>query len=144
MHLSNRRSPLVKTISWFPLIIPVACVSAVLYEGFDWKALLIAFVLIYPLWCSGVQFVKFCEDCIIIFRPFILSKKIILYEQIEYVKDVTYGRTTAVLTPYDLYIYIKGKKQPVGVPMPSSSQNKEKLKKMIVSKGIKANWGIYE
>lgn len=86
---------------------------------------------------------KFFEDCIIVFRPFIFCKKIILYEQVDHIKEVTYGRTTAVLVPYDVYIYIKGKKQPTGIPMPSSSQEQERLRQLIASKDIQAEWGIF-
>ena len=143
MHLSDRRKPLVKTISWYSLICPVACVCAMLYDGFDWKTFLITFALTYPLWCFGVQSVKFFEDCIIVFRPFIFCKKIILYEQVDHIKEVTYGRTTAVLVPYDVYIYIKGKKQPTGISMPSSSQEQERLRQLIASKDIQAEWGIF-
>ena len=81
-----------------------------LYKGFDWQAFLITFALTYPLWCFGVQSVKFFEDCIIVFRPFIFCKKIILYEQVDHIKEVTYGRTTAVLVPYDVYILYQREK----------------------------------
>lgn len=143
MPLSDKCASIVKTISWYPLIIPMVCVCVMLYNGFDWKAFLIVFVLSYPLWCSGVQSVKFFEDCIIVFRPFIFCKKIILYEQIDYIKEATHGRTTPVLVPYDVYIYIKGKKHPMGIPMPSSSQKQKKLKQLISSKGVQAEWGIF-
>ncbi len=46
-------------------------------------------------------------------------------------------------TPYDVYVYVKNKKQPIGIPMPSSSIDKEKLKQLIESKRIEAEWGIY-
>ena len=143
MHLSNKCAPLIKTISWYPLIIPMMGVCVMIYNGFDWKAFLIVFILTYPLWCSGVQSVKFFKDCIIVFRPFIFCKKIISYDQIDHIKEVTYGRTTPVLVPYDVYVYIKGEKQPTGIPMPSSSQKQKKLKQLIASKDIQAEWGIF-
>ena len=125
MSLANKRVSIVKTVSWVPLITPVACFCVSFYNGFDWVAFTFAFVLTYPLWCFGVQSVRFCDDCVIVFRPFMFSKKIILYEQIDNMKEVTYGRTTAVLVPFDVYMYVKGKKQPMGIPMPSFSHKQE-------------------
>ena len=136
--------PIVKATTMFPLIAPASLILyLLLYDGWDWIAFLISFALTYPLWCFGVQSVEFFEDCIIVFRPFIFCKKIILYEQIDHIKEVTYGRTTPVLVPYDVYVYIKGGKKPTGIPMPSSSQKKEKLKKLIETKGIETEWGIF-
>ncbi len=143
MHSPNKGRPLVKTISWYSLIAPAVCICAVLHNGFDWIAFSITFALTYPLWCFGVQSVNFFEDRIVIFRPFIFSRKILPYKQIDHIKEVTYGRTTAVLIPYDVYLYIKEEKRPMGIPMPSSSKKQEKLRQLIASKGIKAEWGIF-
>ena len=143
MKSSDNRRPIVKSISVWTLIFPAFLIVYYLYDGFDWIAFLVSSLICYPLWCFGIQSVKFYEDYIIVFRPFIFSKKIITYDQIDHIKDVLYGRTTPVFVPYDVYIYIKGKKQPMGIPMPSSTENKEKIKKIVEQKGIQAEWGIY-
>ena len=143
MKSSDNRLPIVKAVSVWTLIFPIFLIAYCLYDGFDWIAFIISSLICYPLWCFGVQSVKFYEDCIIVFRPFIFSKKTITYDQIDHIKDVLHGRTTPVFVPYDVYIYINGKKQPTGIPMPWSSQNKEILKNLIETKGIKAEWGIY-
>ena len=71
-------------------------------------------------------------------------EEIILYKQIDHIEDVFHGRTTAVMSPYDLLVYIQDKRKPVGIPMPSSTKKQEILKKLIESKGVCAEWGIYK
>ena len=53
---------------------------------------------------------------------------------------VTFVKTASSVT---LLVYIHGKRQPVGIPMPSSSKKQESLKILIESKGVRAEWGIY-
>lgn len=55
--------------------------------------------------------------------------KIIFYDQIEYIKDTSIGKRFATTSPFDLYVYIRGKKHPIGISMPSSLQKRDKLKK---------------
>ena len=143
MKSSDNRLPIVKAVSVWTLIFPIFLIAYCLYDGFDWIAFIISSLICYPLWCFGVQSVKFYEDCIIVFRPFIFSKKTITYDQIDHIKDVLHGRTTPVFVPYDVYIYINGKKQPTGISMPSSSQEQERLRQLIASKDIQAEWGIF-
>lgn len=79
----------------------------------------------------------------VVFQPFIFRKRIISYEQIEHIEEVTVGKFFPNASPFDLYVYVKDKKQPIGIPMPSSKLNERKFKKLIESKGIRANWGIF-
>lgn len=144
----NKRKPLLRTASWYVLSFPIISSTLLLYSGGDWKwwiVIVSQFILFYPLICFVFQFVFFYEDCMVIIRPLnpFRMKRIITYNQIDHIKDVFQGRTTAVMSPYDLLVYIHGKRQPVGIPMPSSSKKQESLKILIDSKGVRAEWGIY-
>jgi len=144
----NKRKPLLRIASWYVLFLPIISSTLLLYSGVDWKwwvVIVSQFILFYPLICFVFQFVFFYEDCMVIIRPLnpFRMKRIITYNQIDHIKDVFQGRTTAVMSPYDLLVYIHGKKQPVGIPMPSSSKKQESLKTLIESKGVRAEWGIY-
>lgn len=147
--MSYKRKSISKTASWYFLILPFVSSILLLYSGVDWTnwiVIISQFVIFYPLLCFGVQIVWFYEDNMTIIRPFNLFriKKKITYNQIDHIKEVNLGRTTLVLSPYDLLVYVKDKKQPVGIPMPSPRQNREQFKKLIESNGIQAEWGIYE
>lgn len=144
MKLSDNRVPLVKTKTLLPLIAPITMVCSIPNVGFDWISFLTAFVITYPLWCFSVQSVLFYDECIVIFRPFVFCKKIIFYDQIEYIKDTSIGKFFATTSPFDLDVYIRGKKHPIGISMPSSLQKRDKLKKIIESKEIQAEWGMYK
>lgn len=132
-----------KAVKIYPLVIPMLLVFFVYQEGWDWKAFFITFVITYLLWAPGIVFAQYYEDFMVVFQPFIFKKRIISYEQIEHIKEVTVGQFFPNASPFDLYVYVKDKKQPIGIPMPSSKLNKRKFKKLIESKGIRANWGIF-
>ena len=144
MNPSNRTFPLLKVVLLYPLIMPIVAICSLLFHGWDSLAFLIAFALTYPLWCFGICYVKFYEEYLIVIQPFCLFRTIMIkYDQIEYVKETTYGKHTVNLSPWDLYVYVKGKKKPIGIPMPKSSRKQETLKNLIESKGIPVEWGIY-
>ena len=145
----NKREPLLRIASWYILTFPVISSTLLLYCGSDWKwwAVIVSqFILFFPLACFVFQFVCFYEDCMVVIRPLNLfhMKRVILYNQIDHIEDVFHGRTTAVMSPYDLLVYIQNKRKPIGIPMPSSSKKQEILKKLIESKGVCAEWGIYK
>ena len=145
----NKRKPLLRTISWYALSLPIISSALLLCSGNDWRWWIVfisQFILFYPLICFAFQFVCFYEDYMIVINPLnpFCIKRIITYSQINYIRDVLHGRTTAVMSPYDLLIYIQDKKKPIGIPMPSSSKKQKKLKELIKSKGVRAEWGIYE
>lgn len=144
----NRKTPLVKAVSWYSLLIPLMSSALLSYKygtWTDWILIVVPFVVSYPLLCLGVTCVKFCDECMIIIRPFLLlhMKKSYYYSQIDFIKETSKVRSGANFAPGDLYIYIKNKQQPIAVPMPLSSKKQEQLKKLIESNGIRAEWGIY-
>lgn len=145
----NNRKPLLRIVSWYVLTFPAISSTLLLYCGSDWTwwAVIVSqFILFFPLICFVFQFVCFYEDCMVVIRPLNLfhMKRVILYKQIDHIEDVFHGRTTAVMSPYDLLVYIQDKRKPVGIPMPSSTKKQEILKKLIESKGVCAEWGIYK
>lgn len=144
MSPSNKSIPLLKVVLLYPLIMPIVAVVSLLFQGWDCLAFLITFALTYPLWCFGICCVKFYEEYLIVVQPFCMFRtRMIKYDQIEYVKETTYGKYTVNLSPWDLYVYVKGKKEPIGIPMPWSSQKQKKMKNLIESKGIPVEWGMY-
>ena len=70
-------------------------------------------------------------------------KKIIPYDTIDHIKESSVGCISVNLELMDLLVYIKERKRPIGIPMPSSKQ-REKFKELIASKGITTEWGLYE
>ncbi len=145
----NKRKPLLRTASWYVLTFPAISSTLLLYSGNDWRwwAVIVSqLILFLPLICFAFQFVCFYEDYMVVIRPLNLFhlKRVIPYSQIDHIKDVLHGRTTAVMSPYDLLVYTQDKRKPVGIPMPSSSKKQEILKKLIESKGVCAEWGIYK
>lgn len=144
----NRLTPAIKAVSWYSLLIPLISSLLLLYiEGTwtDWIMIIVPIVVCYPLLCYGVTCVKLYDDCMTVIRPFFIfqMKKSYLYNQIDYIKETTEGHHGPNLVPGDLYVYIKGKKQPIAIPMPLSKQKQKKFKKLIESKDIKTEWGIY-
>jgi hypothetical protein len=145
----NKKKPLLRIASWYILTFPVISSALLLCSGCDWKwwaVIASQFLLFYPLICSVFQFVCFYENCMVVIRPLHLfrMKKVISYNQIDHIKDALLGRTTVVMSPYDLLVYIQDKRKPIGIPMPSSSKKQEIFKNLIESKGVCAEWGIYE
>ena len=89
----------------------------------------------------------------VIIRPFNLLhiKTVITYNKIETV--ITYNKIERIsdalqrstfISCYDLHVYVKDKKRPIGIPMPSPRQKREQFMKLIETKGICVEWGIYE
>lgn len=142
----SKKDTILTVVSLYPLIIPILVLLFTLVEEGDWIVFLIAFVISYPLWCFGVCCVRFYDDCFVVFRPLCFFKltTTIFYDKMEFIKEVTYGKYFATFSPWDLYVYVKGEKRPIGIPMPSSLKKQEELKKLIKSKGIQVEWGIYE
>jgi hypothetical protein len=95
------------------------------------------FVLQYPI-CAVF------EDYMVIIRPFNLLhiKTVITYNKIYRISDALQRST--FLSCYDLHVYVKDKKRPIGIPMPSPRQKREQFMKLIETKGICVEWGIYE
>jgi hypothetical protein len=145
----NRDNKIIsKSSSWYWLFLPFVTSTLLSYsEGVwtNWFWIICPFVAFYPFLCFGVQFVRFYEDSMVIIRPFNLLhiKTVITYNKIERISDVIQGRSTVILSPYDLHVYVKDKKRPIGIPMPSPRQNREQFMKLIETKGICAEWGIY-
>lgn len=132
-----------RAVITYPLVIPILLVLFVYLEGWEWKVFLITFVITYFLWSPGIAFAKYYEDYMVIFQPFIFKKKIISYDQIEHIENVTKGKFYPNVSPFDLYVYVHDNRSPIGIPMPSSKQDKRKFKKLVESKGIRATWGSF-
>lgn len=149
MKKMNRDNKIIsKSSSWYGLFIPFVTSMLLSYSEGDWTnwfGIICSFVAFYPFLCFSVQFVRFYEDYMVIIRPFNLLhvKTVITYNKIERISDVIQGRSTVILSPYDLHVYVKDKKRPIGILMPSPRQNREQLMNLIETKGICAEWGIY-
>ena len=138
-----------KSSSWCWLFLSFVTSMLLMYSEGDWTNwfwIICPFVAFYPFLCFGIQFVRFYEDYMAIIRPFNLLhvKTVITYNKIERISDVIQGRSTVILSPYDLHVYVKDKKRPIGIPMPSPRQKREQFMKLIETKGIRVEWGIYE
>ncbi len=86
------------------------------------------------------------DDCIVIIRPLwpFPFKTIIPYDQVEHIRDLDLGKSFVTYDAMDLFLYIKGKKRPITIPMPSSKEQRARFKEVIATNGISAEWGIYE
>lgn len=145
MNSLKSNTPLLKVFLLYPLIMPVIAIVSLFLQGWNWIAFLIIFALTYPLWCFGICYVKYYEEYMIVVQPFCLFRtRIIRYDQIEYIKEATYGKHTVKLSPWDLFIYVKDKKEPIGIPMPKSKRKQQILKSIVEFKGISIKWGLYE
>jgi len=135
-----------KSSSWHMLFLPFITSMLLSYSEGDWTNwfwIICPFVAFYPFLCFGVQFVRFYEDYMVIIRPFNLLhvKTVITYNKIERISDALQRST--FLSCYDLHVYVKDKKRPIGIPMPSPRQKREQFMKQIETKGIRVEWGIY-
>jgi hypothetical protein len=143
----NRDNKIIsKSSSWYMLSLPFVTSMLLSYSEGDWTNwfwIISPFVAFYPFLCFGVQFVWFYEDSMVIIHPFNLLhiKTVITYYKIERISDALHRST--FLSCYDLHVYVKDKKRPIGIPMPSPRQNREQFMKLIETKGICAEWGIY-
>lgn len=147
MKITNRDNKIIsKSSSWYMLSIPFVTSMLLSYSEGDWTNwfwIISPFVVFYPFLCFGVQFVRFYEDYMVITHPFNILhiKTVITYNKIERISDALQRST--FLSCYDLHVYVKDKKRPIGIPMPSPRQNREQFMKLIETKGICAEWGIY-
>ena len=147
MKIMNRDNKIIsKSSSWYMLSIPFVTSMLLSYSEGDWTNwfwIISPFVVFYPFLCFGVQFVRFYEDYMVITHPFNILhiKTVITYNKIERISDALQRST--FLSCYDLHVYVMYKKRPIGIPMPSPRQNREQFMKLIETKGICAEWGIY-
>ena len=146
MNKVNSDIIISKSSSWYLLFLPLVTSMLLLYSDGNWTnwfLIISPFVASYPFLCFGVQFVRFYEDSMVIIHPFNLLhiKTVITYNKIERISDALQRST--FLSCYDLHVYVKDKKRPIGIPMPSPRQKREQFMKLIETKGIRVEWGIY-
>ena len=146
MNKVNSDIIISKSSSWYLLFLPLVTSMLLLYSDGNWTnwfLIISPFVDSYTFLCFGVQFVRFYEDSMVIIHPFNLLhiKTVITYNKIERISDALQRST--FLSCYDLHVYVKDKKRPIGIPMPSPRQKREQFMKLIETKGIRVEWGIY-
>lgn len=106
--------------------------------------LLLPFVILFPWCCTSLQKVKLYQDSMVIIRPLLLfrAKKTIPYDRIKKTEGLS-GKFIVSELPFDMFVYVNGRKRPFGIPMPLARQEKKKFKDLIESKGITVDWGWY-
>lgn len=156
MEKTEREKPIMVAVEWLDNLLVLIALVLIFYYLLDanWLfIILLTLFIIYPYCCFHVQKVKFYQDRMVIIRPFLIfrTKKIVPYDQIEYICDfisyfnkVREKKGIFCLFDYDLYVYVKNKKQLMGIPMPFAKQKRKKLMDFIASKEIHADWGRYE
>lgn len=145
MTQSETEKPVVEVIGGidFFILFIVCEVGIYLWLKAYWT-LLVPFVILFPWCCVSLQKVKLYQNSMVIIRPLLLfwAKKTIPYDRIKNIEGLS-GKFIMSELPFEMFVYVNGRKLPFGIPMPMTKQKKKKFKDFIVSKEIPVKWGWY-